>query len=82
MEDILHGSHFKQQDGETNRIGNGDAQTADVKDQADIRKKLADGEKSQADSADSLMTDLKVQKAFVFVKENAEITEVVETDGQ
>lgn len=37
---------------------------------------------SQADSADSLMTDLKVQKAFDFVKENAEITEVVDTDGQ
>ena len=185
-------------DGETNRIGNGDAQIADVKDQADIRKKLADGEKSRADSAlddslavrlaemveaevppvmyerriaemfreweyrnrpvgitlqdylkytgltaeqfresfrkpaeiqvkfrlalekiaalegigvtaeeleeryrelsrqqemdvtnvkaaipaDSLMTDLKVQKAFDFVKENAEITEVGETDGQ
>lgn len=32
--------------------------------------------------AESLMTDLKIQKAFDFVKENAEITEVEETDAQ
>lgn len=32
--------------------------------------------------ADSLRADLKVQKAFDFVKENAEIIEVEETDGQ
>lgn len=32
--------------------------------------------------AESLMVDLKIQKAFDFVKENAEITEVEETDAQ
>lgn len=33
-------------------------------------------------AAESLMVDLKIQKAFDFVKENAEITEVEETDGE
>lgn len=32
--------------------------------------------------AESLMIDLKIQKAFDFVKENAEITEVEETDAE
>lgn len=32
--------------------------------------------------AESLMIDLKIQKAFDFVKENAEITEVEETDSE
>lgn len=33
-------------------------------------------------AAESLMVDLKIQKAFDFVKENAEITEVEESDGE
>lgn len=33
-------------------------------------------------AAESLMVDLKIQKAFDFVKENAEITEVEESNGE
>lgn len=40
------------------------------------------GDVKAAVPADSLRADLKVQKAFDLVKENAEITEVEETHGQ